>query len=55
MSETWKKRLKTLKEGINHIIVNTIVRTDGQTWRKLTRIKIVSFENLLAQQFQENA
>ena len=54
MSETWKKRLKILKEGINHI-VNTIVRTDGQTWRKLTRIKIVSFENLLAQQFQENA
>ena len=45
LSET-KKSLKTSKEGINNK-ENTKVRTDGPTWGRLKRIKIVGFWNLV--------
>ena len=41
-----KKPLKTSKKGINNK-ENTKVRTDGPTWGRLKRIKIVGFWNLV--------
>ena len=46
LSETKKKPLKTSKKGINNK-ENTKVRTDGPTWGRLKRIKIVGFWNLV--------
>ena len=43
-----KKLLKTWKEGINYNTANTKGGTDGQTWRRLKKISIVVFVNLLA-------
>ena len=47
LSETKKKQLKTLKKVW---LTQQILKkgTDGQTWRRLKRIKIVVLENLLA-------
>ena len=51
MSTNWvkqkKKQLKTLKKVW---LTQQILKkgTDGQTWRRLKRIKIVVLENLLA-------
>ena len=46
LSET-KQMLIMFKEGINDT-ANTKGSTDGQTWRRLKRIAIVVFENMLA-------
>lgn len=52
LTKTWKLSLETSKEGMNNT-ANVKGSTDGQTWRRLKRIAIVMFENLLAQQFSE--
>ena len=50
LSETWKWLLQTWNEGINNT-EDGKVATDGQSWRRLKRIAIVVFKNLLAWQF----
>ena len=50
LSKQQNYQLKTLEEGINYydITANTKRDKDGQTWRRLKRIEIVVFENLVA-------
>ena len=47
LCETLKKKLKTLKEGINNTANTKILGTGGQTRRSLKRIGLVAFKNLL--------
>jgi len=47
----WKKKLKTLKEGINNTANTKLLGTGGQTWRSLKRIGLVGFENFQSSLF----
>ena len=47
LRETSKLQLKTWKEVINDT-TDTKGEVDGQTWRRLKRIEVVVFGNLLA-------
>ena len=48
-----KKNNPSKQEGINNT-ANTKGETDGKTWRRLKRVAIVVFENLLAQQLKNS-